>query len=413
MKSSWRAWLKYAALITAAGAMANACSAAGQGSEFSSGGDGGSKNTGGAGSTQSGGLGGGDIGFDGGSPTGAGGLDKDAACGAVSSEAQAQLQPADIIIAVDTSGSMDEEIAQVQANLNNFATLITSSGIDVHVIMIADSTMCIPEPLGNGLPNNCNGAADEKLPNYRHVQQTVASTDALQLMISTYPQWKDSLRPGATKTLAVVSDDESDMSAADFTSQLLALDPPTFQGFKFDAIVVLNDPGPLACFGFGSCPNIVCCAMDGPACMSLAAAQGDVYKALVAQTGGVQGDLCVQDFNPVFQDMAQSVIQDAKLACDYTIPPPPNGQSFDSNKVNVAYTPGGQGMPQQILNVPGGVNDCGPNGGWYYDDPAAPKKVIMCPSTCSVLQERQGRAPLRLRYGDRSAGIVLTDRSRS
>lgn len=384
MKSSWRAWLKYAALITAAGALANACSAAGQGSEFSSEGNGGS-NTGGSGSTQSGGLGG-DIGFDGGTLTGTGGLDKDAACGAVSSEAVAQLQPADIIIAVDTSGSMDEEIAQVQANLNNFATLITNSGIDVHVTLIADATICIPAPLGSGA---CNGM-DEKLPNYRHVVQTVASTDALQLILSTYPQWKGTLRPGATKTLAVVSDDESDMGAAAFTSQLLALDPPTFQGFKFDAIVVLNDPGQFACFGFGSCPNVVCCAMDGPACVSLAASQGDVYKALVAQTGGVQGELCLQDFNPVFQDMAQSVIKDAKLACDYAIPPPPEGQVFDPTKVNVAYTPGGQGMPQQILNVQGGLNACGPNGGWYYDDPASPKKVIMCPATCGVLQSDMG-----------------------
>src|SRR5262245_15744943 len=161
------------------------------------------------------------------------GVTPDASCAALSSSAQAKLQPADIIIAVDTSGSMDEESAQVQANLNAFATIITNSGIDVHVILIADSGVCIPAPLGSGA---CGGGG-EKLPNYRHVVQGVASTDAFEVILATYPQWKSSLRPNATKTLAVVSDDNSDMSAAQFTASLLALDPPTFQGFKFDAIV--------------------------------------------------------------------------------------------------------------------------------------------------------------------------------
>ena len=118
-------------------------------------------------------------------------------------------------------------------------------------------------------------------------------------------------------------------------------------------------------------------------------AQREVYKQLVQQTGGVSGNLCAQDFDPVFQDMAKSVVQDSKLSCDYAIPPPPGGKMFDASKVNVAYTPGGQGMPQQILNVPGGIGDCGQNGGWYYDNPSAPTKILMCPSTCAVLQADQ------------------------
>ena len=44
------------------------------------------------------------------------------------------------------------------------------------------------------------------------------------------------------KTIAIVTDDNSDISAATFTAQLLALDPPTFDGFKFDAIASKVDP---------------------------------------------------------------------------------------------------------------------------------------------------------------------------
>lgn len=103
--------------------------------------------------------------------------------------------------------------------------------------MIADASMCIPAPLGSG---TCSGA-DERLPGYRHVVQVVGSENPLSVILDTYPQWKDSLRANATKTVAVVTDDDSKMDGAAFTSGLAALDP-TFARFKFDAIVGLQGP---------------------------------------------------------------------------------------------------------------------------------------------------------------------------
>src|SRR5678815_3087001 len=51
---------------------------------------------------------------------------------------EAKHAEVDIIIVVDTSGSMSEETAQVRANLNNFASSIGSSGLDYRVIVIAE-----------------------------------------------------------------------------------------------------------------------------------------------------------------------------------------------------------------------------------------------------------------------------------
>lgn len=301
-------------------------------------------------------------------------------CAAVSAEAMPGVQPADIIIAVDTSGSMDEETAWVQQHLNDLSTIITQSGIDAHVVLIADPTVCIPAPLGSG---QCGGA-DENLPGYRHVPTTVASTNALELFIQTYPQWKAQLRAGASKTFVVVTDDNSDMSAADFTSQVLALDPPTFQGFKFDGIMAYTEP--FSCLSFGMCPaGNACCFAAGPLCTSYAAAEGKVYKELVAQTMGVQGDLCAQDFGPVFMDIATSVVQSSTIACDFAIPPPPSGETFDLSKVNVQYAPGGAN-PAPVFNVPGGFSACDAAGGWYYDDPQNPTRIILCPATCDAIR---------------------------
>ncbi len=363
------------------------CSAGTKNSGVSGGGIGGS----GAGAGASGGTlvtgGSGQGGFGATGTGGSGGVDQDAACVTKSEEATAKLQPADILIAVDTSGSMDQEIQQVQENLNSFASIITNSGIDAHVVMIADATMCIPAPLGSG---QCGGA-DEKLPTYRHVLQEVASTDALQQILSTYPQWKDSLRPDALKIIAVVSDDNSMLGAVEFKNQLFALDA-TFQGFKFDAIVSLVDPDAIqftcvscALQGMFTCNNCAekCCdKMLG--CQPLPADKGQVYIDLVAQTGGVIGDLCIQDFGPVFQDMATGVVQSAQLSCSYDIPAPPPGETLDPGKVNVNYTPSGQ-MAIPILHVATPA-DCGVKGGWYYDNPNAPAKILMCPSTCETLK---------------------------
>lgn len=383
-----RAGLSVLGVVTIAGAMANACAASsGVTAAATSAATSGSGGAGTATSGSGGGLfatgTGGETPFTTASSGGPGSTGSGGSCAAVSSEATSELQPADILIAVDTSGSMDEEIAQVQQNLNAFASLIVASGIDVHVVLLADAAMCIPAPLGSGA---CGGA-DEKLPAYRHVIQTVNSTDALDLILSSYPQWKSSLRPGATKTIAVVSDDDASGSAAAFTSALLALDPPTFQGFKFDAIVSFEDPA--VCTGcFFNC--VACaskCCNKALFCEPISASEGTVYKQLVQQSGGVIGDLCTGNFAPVFKDMATSVVQGSQISCDYAIPAPDGGM-IDPAKVNVQYTASG-GMQQPILNVPSAAG-CGQSGGWYYDAPQNPTKITLCPTTCTAIQSNPG-----------------------
>jgi hypothetical protein len=307
-------------------------------------------------------------------------------CAETSSEAQTGFAPADIIIAVDTSGSMGDEAQWAQNNMNAMVQAIVTSGIDAHVVMLSDSTICVPAPLGSGSCPN-----DENLPNYRHVPQPIDSTDALIQFIGTYSQWQASLRSNATKTFVVISDDNSSMSANDFTNQLLALDP-SFMGFKFDSIVSFQDPAActLACGTpcNGTCGK--CCPCQGfcPICFPnpISAAEGTVYKQLVTQTTGVIGDLCDQNFGPVFQDMATAVVTGSQIACVYDIPDPGMGQTLDKDKVNVDYQPNPNANNEPVYYVPGGIADCGPNGGWYYDDPVNPTQILFCPATCDYVQ---------------------------
>lgn len=332
------------------------------------------------------------------------GVCEDDSCTESTSQAQTTVLPADIIVVVDNSGSMTDEAGFVQDSMNDFANTIINSDIDARVIMIsADSSdqqgICVPAPLGSGsCPNDSN------LPTFRHVVTTVGSSNSLQLILSTYPEWSDDLRPIATKTVAVISDDNSGLSASDFSDQLVALNP-SFEGFKFDAIVSPYDLDGLACAPCvlsGNCNACdPCCGADtflGALCTPLPADEGVVYKELVQNTGGVEGNLCTQDFLPAFQDMATAVIADSQVACLYAIPDPGNGMTIDYTRVNVEYTLAPGDTPVLIPNVPGGETDCGPSGGWYYDDIIAPSQVLLCPDTCTTVQANQ-EASIAVKFG--------------
>ncbi|MCC6216600.1 MAG: hypothetical protein IT376_17195 [Polyangiaceae bacterium] len=345
-------------------------SAAGGGGAGGSAGGGGS---GGTAATGAGGTGGGLV-VDSGSGATGGGTGADAACQATGATAQSQPVPADIIWAVDQSGSMDQEAQYVQQKINEFANAITTSGIDYRVVMIASTTsgekICVPPPLAG--PGCGNG------PRFRLVDVKVDSEDALDRIVYEYPKYSDFLRPNSVKHFVVVTDDNARSpaqftSAAAFTAALTGLQPPgMFAQWIFHGI-----------YAFGVIPITGCLGVFGSGAMA-----GTVYAQLIQQTGGAQGQICSGDWTQVFQAIQQSVVESA-VSCEYVIPPPPPGETLDANKVNVDYYPQGSGSPgsvQPVLRV-SGIGDCKPGQGlWYYDDNAAPTRILLCPQTCDAVQ---------------------------
>lgn len=296
------------------------------------------------------------------------------ACAAVSQAAEQTVAgKADIIIAVDTSPSMLEETQAVQQNLNRFAQQIVTAGIDVHVVLIASRDVCIAAPLGSG---TCGGpllgggnADDTNLPQYLHVSESVGSTTALADIQNTYPSWSSSLRPDAQKHIFVVTDDNSNMSAADFTTWVQSVPLLSMPSMQFSGMF---------------------CQQFGGNC----ARAGTVYDELVSQTGGVFGDLSTlsdptmlqAEFDRVFNDLADVVVAQAvPVDCEWEIPPPPDGEMLDPNTVNLRYT-SADGTAQTIYAVDQ-ASDCDAQyGGWYFDDLSAPTHVLVCDSTCAIIQ---------------------------
>lgn len=357
------------------------CSVDGEGTGFdngegaaATGSDGGGEGGGGGGETI--------IGGGGSSGSGTGGSAGGAfdGCESISETATNTLQPADIIFAIDSSGSMGTEMAAVQANMNAFSQQIAASGIDTRIVLIAEPPasfpipfvppegICIEPPLGAG---NCPANETNPSAGYWHLLDAVGSTNALNVIMTTYPKWQNVMRSGATKAFVVVTDDD-DRRAAPYATPdawiqaVDALPEFTAGAWKFHGIYCFTD------------------------CLLVAADVGTAYQELVGKTGGVAGDLCLQNFTPVFDAIAAGVIEGAELKCEWDIPAAPAGQAFDPGKLNVDFTDSA-GATTPILHVPD-VSVCGPQGGWYYDNPQNPTKVLVCPATCDAIRsDKQGR----------------------
>lgn len=284
----------------------------------------------------------------------------DEECASYSEAAENMLQPADIIFIVDNSGSMGDEAAAVQDNLNAFSQQIIDSGVDAHVVLISSypsdgNGICVDPPLGaGGCPNQ-----DTNLPTYLHVDDQVGSHNALQKLLNNYATWAPSIRPESGLHLVVVTDDESSLDALSFDMQFKALDPD-FADHKLHGIVSKQD-------------------------CSDAADIGDTYITLGQLTGGIVEDLCAQNFQPVFDLLATEVIAGSVLACEWEIPEPPNGEEFDPDKVNVEFGDG-MGNTTTIGRVDDPSECPNVNAGWYYDNPADPTLIIACPQTCEQMQ---------------------------
>lgn len=297
-------------------------------------------------------------------------------CGEIEFVADGAYRAADIIWVIDGSESMDDEIEHVRSNINTFVSRIDESGIDVRMVMVASKEtrtvnktevipfppyeitapvtyhgICVPEPLSAapGCPDTDNP------PLFVHPDVNVYSTDALErLMVDAYPMFRNNLRRHARTHIVVVTDDSSSKDAAWFRDQTRLVDPPGFSlDYMMHSIIAL-----------GSCGN----------------GSGAVYESMSFDTGGVVQDVCRSDWTPIFDKLLEGVVGSSELPCAYGLPEPGEDFVLIPSQVNVFFTPSG-GERVLVPNVDN-ASACGEGQGWYYDNPADPRAVYVCPTLC-------------------------------
>jgi len=331
-----------------------------------------------------------------------------AACATISAAATLIKQPVDIILVLDNSGSMEDELDAVERNINrNFASILQQSGVDYRLILIsrhrqdarteseeASTSICVNSPL-SGL-DSCPAPKPVNSERFFHYSIKVESENSFDRILSTYNAhdsfnltkvgWSEWLRPGAKKVFLEMTDDNAKLSVDEFVQKLTALVPANFGtaaqlGFVFHSIIGIEQK---ATASEPYAPNEPIQAATCSGGGDTVANAGVGYQELSRRTGGLRFPICAfSSYDTVFRTIASDVVSGSLLACDFDIPALANGapdERLDLSKVAVAYTPGGAPTPSQFGQAPT-LADCQADA--FY---IATNRIFLCPDTCRAVE---------------------------
>lgn len=342
-----------AALLTACGGGQDTTSAGGQGGQ-------GGPGTGGTGGSFL--TGGGDTGQT---------IDEDSAC--ATSAVEGKPLPVTMLIMFDKSASMleDQKWAGAKAALISFFQNDATAGLSVGLRFFPDD-----EPAAGCNDQTCSiDACSQPLVPPGPLTTAPASSDPQQKALVDAVNAK--APSGQTPMYAALGGAEAWAKAN------------AAPGEKSTAVVLVTDGEPTTCnTDVGAIAALAKDAFDSAGVLTYAigmlgsnesqldqiAAAGGTKEALLATAGSVSTGLIE----------ALLSINKAQIACSFDLPPPSMpGEVTDPGKVNVNYH-GAEG----VVTIPRveGLAACPDTYAWYYDDPANPKTIQLCPATCDALQ---------------------------
>lgn len=321
-------------------------------------------------------------------------------CAGLRAEADVRLLPVDIVWAIDTSGSMVSSFPAIQQALNRFAQVIEAAGIDVHIVLVSGANFCVPPPLGSGECGSTfrgpgggprvafgmpDSAPDSRTPRFLHLDVSFGFGLGMGVLLDSFPYFKHMLRPDARTHLVLTEDGPPAVTPQAVVDHVEGRASATLT----EAWAPGLTPGTWVFSGV-ICPPGSLCGLIPP----------ETTIALIDMTGGVLADLNqagvpgADPFSALLEELATQVTVGAELSCEYDIPNPPEGETFDHEKVNVLV---GTKAGQMEL-VPRARSACDGTVSWNYDDEAAPTKVVLCPAACDHVRS-QAEATLAVEFG--------------
>jgi hypothetical protein len=326
----------------------------------------GSVGSGGSGAWGGSGATGGGLAIDGGL-TGDGALTADSAC--VGETKQAEKIPLSMYILLDRSGSMTNygspKWSQAVNAINTFVSDQSLVAIKVALQAWSGQGPCDGSVYDTpAIPMSPVPASAPQIASWLSTLSPYGNTptQGALLGLQKYTTQYASQNPGE-KVIGLLVTDGLPTTCSLSQSVLMGIASNTFNGTPSILVYTMGMQG--ADFGL----------------LDLLAQAGGTGKAFDA-TGGTQA----------FIDALQTISGSA-LSCEFEVPTPETG-TLDPDKVNVEFTPT-SGAAQPLYKVDNEAACVA--WGWYYDDPIAPTRVILCPDTCNqVKQDTQGRIDLIL-----------------
>ncbi len=109
----------------------------------------------------------------------------------------------------------------------------------------------------------------------------------------------------------------------------------------------------------------------------------------LAAAGGTDEAYFVSDGNTATAELLAALIaiKGEALSCDFDVPTQDSsGQEIDPKLVNVNYQSGEAGMVTEF-GIVDSIDACGTALGWYYDNPAMPTHIYLCPAACEAVSK--------------------------
>ena len=285
--------------------------------------------------------------------------------------------PLDIYVMFDQSGSMstieqggvtriDAVRAAMGAFLRDRASVGLSLGIGYFGQQPIGETTCDPANYANAavdigaLPKNAQAITDSLAA--REPTGETPTGSAIRGACGYAKAWKDA-HPGRDVVILLVTDGEP------------------------QAPVTCGDAGTGAC-----CPTL----SDATTATSECLAGTQAIKTFVLGVGPFLGNLnqiaaaggTKQAFLVSGGDVAAKVLDAlnairvaAQVPCELAIPDPPSGHMLDLTRVNVVRT--SIRCESATIGYRASGSTCDSTGGWYFDDPNSPTKVVLCKASCN------------------------------
>ncbi len=288
-----------------------------------------------------------------------------------------QKTPIDLVIAIDTSGSMYQAIQGVNAwLLYTLEKALKKANVDYQLIVIVDLEHL--RILLSPSRRNLVPAAEVWAPSDAgfNIGKAVQSHDALEAMLETAAapgaSWLSRLRPGADVHLVVVTDD--DPSAADafgFIGRLTTLaegrlGTQATPAFTFHAILgheIKAAPWVLEADA----------AFEGRGC---GVRPGVEYQQLAKRTGGLRGSVCRRESLDAF---AHALVARSRPGQPCALPLPP---SFPAQRVVSVRAIASDGRPGRVLDRAFGAFSCDFAHGSYLLEG---EQLSVCHASCARL----------------------------
>ncbi len=321
------------------------------------------------------------------------------ACAAESHEGE--LVPLDLYVMLDRSSSMTEngKWSAVVSALQGFVGAPETAGIGVGL-------QFFPLDPSATIPTSCTSDADcglygPCLPGFNACSGSFATDTSCDPADYDDAQVPIQVLPGVQTAIVNSLNAESAQGSATPTEPAMA-GAVTYASTWAQAhpdhltfIVFATDGDPTGCMSnsiTGTAAIAQGAADANPSVKTFVIGVGSMLSSLneIAAAGGTGQAYLVDTGGNVTQQFIDALNEIRSTgACLFQIPQPDVGVvDYDLINVNLV-DPADPDNPETVFGV-GSEAGCDPTtGGWYYDDPAAPEMILLCPATCDLVRSSE------------------------